>query len=116
MRIDWKLEVEKAERWADKKQCCSKYIDLAKQIADEAGSYAAMWEAEFELRKNFESKLRTANSRVMNKPFRPEQQDVLVRALEKIAGQYVTIANAVYVEPSVKIANEALSDVKGSLP
>lgn len=39
MRIDWKAEIEKAELWSDKNGCCMKYIDLAKQIADEATAY-----------------------------------------------------------------------------
>lgn len=48
--IDWKIEIEKAESWA-KKECCEKFIDLAKQIADEANAYRSMWSAEFDLRK-----------------------------------------------------------------
>ena len=56
MSIDWKAEIEKAEQWADKKECCMKYISLAKQISDELNAYKAMWEAEFELRRKGSNK------------------------------------------------------------
>lgn len=47
--IDWKSEIEKSEAMM-KNECCNKFIDLAKQIADERNAYKSMWEAEFELR------------------------------------------------------------------
>jgi hypothetical protein len=57
MSIDWKIEIEKAESWAGKKECCLKYIDLAKQICDEATAYRSMWGAEFELRQKAQEEL-----------------------------------------------------------
>lgn len=34
-RIDWEIEIAKAEQWSNKRECCAKFIDLAKQIAAE---------------------------------------------------------------------------------
>lgn len=74
MSINWEAELQKAKFWSDQKECRQKFIDLAKQISDELTSYKSMWKAEFELRRKAEAALKRSNSRVMNKPFRPEME------------------------------------------
>lgn len=55
--INWEAEIQKAKFWSGQKDCCRKFIDLAKQINDELVSYKSMWAAEFELRKNMNAEL-----------------------------------------------------------
>lgn len=54
--IDWNFEIEKAEQMT-RKECCIKFIDLARQIADERNAYKSMWGAEFELRRSLSTRL-----------------------------------------------------------